>query len=63
MTGYAQTKAAYNALPTAEAKAKFIRIFEDLTEAEFFMGAWRLEMVLDLIDDENLAKEILEELE
>ena len=63
VTGYDQAKAAYNALPTGEDKAKFISVFEDFTEADFFMGAWRTEMVLDLIDDEEEAHEKLATLE
>ena len=63
VTGYDQAKVAYNALPTSEDKAKFIGIFEDFTEADFFMGAWRTEMILDLIDDEEEAHAKLAELE
>ena len=60
---YDKAKQAYNALPTSEDKQKFIGIFEDMTEADFLMGAWRIEMVLDLIDDEQLAREKLDTLE
>ena len=63
VTGYDQAKAAYNSLPTAEDKAKFIGIFEDFSEAEFLMGAWRTEMVLDLIEDEEEARSKLTQLE
>ena len=34
-----------------------------MTEADFLMGAWRIEMVLDLLDDEQQAREKLETLE
>ena len=60
---YEKAKSAYNALPTSEDKQKFISIFEDMTEADFLMGAWRTEMVLDLLDDEQLAREKLSALE
>ena len=59
MIGYEQAKVAYNALPTDEARANFLAIFEDFSETDFLMGAWRTEMVLDLIDDENIARENL----
>ena len=63
VNGYDQAKVAYNALPTSEAKASFLDIFEDFTEADFLMGAWRTEMILDLIDDDCIAREKLTALE
>ena len=40
-------------------KQAFLGIFEDFSEEEFEMGDWRVEMVLDLLDDESLAREKL----
>ena len=59
---YSDAKQAFDQLPTAEAKQQFLSIFEDFSEADFQMGSWRVEMVLELIDDETVASEALDSL-
>ena len=54
VNNYEKAKIAYNSLPNSEDKQKFISVFndEDMTEADFLMGAWRVEMVLSLLEDD-----------
>ena len=58
---YSQAKQAYDQLPCEEDKNLFLNVFDDFSEAEFNMGAWRVEMVLDLIDDEAESQQKLDQ--
>ena len=59
LENYSLVKQAYDQLATKEEKSKFMSIFDDFTESEFEMGDWRVEMMLELIDDEADAAEKL----
>ena len=63
LENYSLVNQAYDALATEDEKLKFMSIFDDFTEAEFEMGDWRIEMMLELMDDEAEAAEKLEALE
>ena len=55
---YDKTKEQFDNLPTDEARQAFVNIFDDFTEEEFKQGAWRVQMLLNMIDTENEAKQI-----
>ena len=63
LENYSLVNQAYDTLATADEKLKFMSIFDDFTEAEFKMGDWRIEMMLELMDDEADAAEKLAALE
>ena len=63
LENYSLVKQAYDQLATKDEKSKFMSIFDDFTEDEFQMGDWRVEMMLELIDDEADAAEKLASLE
>ena len=63
LENYSLVKQAYDQLATKDEKSKFMSIFDDFTEDELQMGDWRVEMMLELIDDEADAAEKLASLE
>ena len=59
---YDATLRAYEQLPTAEAKAAFLALFDYFEEDELYMGPLRIEMALNELVDNEEASQKLEEL-
>ena len=63
LNDYENVKAAYNALPSQEAKEQFLSIFENFGEEDLMMGKFSVNMQLELIDGDEEAQEKLTQLE
>ena len=58
---YDATLKAYEQLPSAEAKAAFLAIFDCFEEDELYMGPIRIEMALnDLVEEDEASQKLTE---
>ena len=54
---YGSVKSAFLSLPSESEKAKFLDLFS-VSEHEFLMGSWRVQMAIDILDEAEATEKL-----